>query len=202
MNIAVGLVIATAVFLLLLVVVLVRGKSLASESERKGRALVKYGGLILSMFYCCALFWFGCTYALAWMHGNRDPWLDIPTMERYTSRTPMEDKLPVNLEGCVVVYYRYNCRTCHDIYEDLEKALQGESNVYHVCTRSEQGEKLRETYEVPEVPYGIYIPRNEGESVVKVPLSRTDENGSTALDKQNLKILLDNVKAVTMTSDQ
>lgn len=203
MNIAIGLAIATAFFVLLLFLVFIQGKIIAKKNENTGRSVAKYGGIAITAIYCCMLFWLGSIYGLAWMHGNRDPWLDIASMEKCTMNTPIESKLPVDLSGCIIVVYRYDCSSCHDIYHDLANALRNERNVYYVCSRSEQGLKLRESYDIPEVPYGIYIPKDENETLTRVSLSKMtgDSEGKHAvLDEYKLDILLRGAHGLSITA--
>lgn len=189
MNIVVGVAIATILFISMLVLLLIYGKLIAKNKESKARKFVQYGGIGITCLYCFVLLGLGSIYATSYIHGNQDPWLDIVTMEKYNATTPIENKLPQNLNGCTLIIYRYDCPSCHDIHADLVDKLKNQNKVYYVCSRSEQGKQIVEEYNVPEVPYGIYIPKSDNETLTRVSLSKSGSDGTQVVDDYNLNRL-------------
>lgn len=99
----------------------------------------------------------------------------------------VEDEVPDDVSGCLIVYYKLGCPDCEAIYDDLKTRLEGRKNVYRVATRSKQGKALREQYPVPEVPSGVYVTK-DGTPVIEV-LYKT-KNGKTTIDEEGLTLLL------------
>lgn len=78
-------------------------------------------------------------------------------MNRHTKLSPEESELPDDLSNTIIIYFKYGCPDCEAIFKDEKRALKNTPNVYWVSTRSKQGKKLLKTYEVLEVPAGVYI---------------------------------------------
>lgn len=109
------------------------------------------------------------------------------------NNSPKESKLPDNIEGAIIIYYRFDCPDCSAIYNDLANAVANNSNIYWISSRSEAGKSLLEKYPVDEVPTGIYIRHdtyNGNVTFTKYELFTTDENGNTILDTSAIDRLL------------
>lgn len=69
------------------------------------------------------------------------------------------ESLPENLQGCIIIYFKYGCSDCGRIHDDLLEYVETNNvqNIYFVSTRSEKGKQLLETYPVMSVPTGVYV---------------------------------------------
>lgn len=114
-------------------------------------------------------------------HGLYDYELTVPQLITGLRYSPEEDTLPEDLSDSLIIYYRFTCDDCEDIYDDLRQSFLGYENVYWISTRSPQGEALREIYPVEQVPTGIYID-DEGIPHRYLLMTRTEEG--TFLDTE------------------
>lgn len=108
--------------------------------------------------------------------------------------SPKEDKLPDDLTGCIIIYYKFGCPDCEAIYTELKEKLSDKPNVYWIASRSIQGKKLLGSYPVEKVPTGVYIyknPNKNATSFVQKQLYEKDENNNTILVNDNLNRLLE-----------
>lgn len=133
------------------------------------------------------------------MYTNDTP---LPRVEISIKNSPIEDTIPDDLDGSIIIYYRFGCTDCEAIYTDLSKSISGKNNIYWVSTESKQGKELIKTYPVNSVPSGIYIysDKQNGNSYVQKPLYKTSENAKNhenaiysndvVLDKTALERLL------------
>lgn len=164
------------------------------KNDVRTRRLAAISCSIVGGIYCITMSWLGLLYFNSMTHGNDDPWLDIGTMAKYTANTHAEDKLPANLKGSVLIFFRFDCGSCHDTHAELTKLVSGYDNIYYVSSRSEKGAELRDKYLVTEVPSAIYIPVDPDETPTVEPLSTTETlpGGSnvTVVDKEKLNIIL------------
>lgn len=91
------------------------------------------------------------------------------------------ETLPENLNGSILIYYRYDCKDCQAIHDDLMTYLSNEdmSKIYFVSTRSEKGKTLvQDIYYVNEVPTAVYIynePINDMTYVAGTLYTKTDD---------------------------
>lgn len=133
-------------------------------------------------------------YKTAVKHGAYTDDMTVKTMYDGIKYSPIESKLPDNLEGCIVLYYRFDCPDCHAVYNDLSAAVKDKDSIYWVSTRSEQGKALLAQYPVNEVPSGIYFRKNtysDALTYTKKVLYTTDSSENTVLYKDNLNRLLE-----------
>ena len=108
--------------------------------------------------------------------------------------SPSESELPDNLNGCIIIYYKFGCPDCEAVYDELKDKLSDKPNVYWASSRSKQGKKLLEKYPVEKVPTGIYIYKNPEQNAtdfVQKQLYEKDENNNTILQEDNLNRLLE-----------
>lgn len=71
--------------------------------------------------------------------------------------TDESNDLPENLNGSIIVYFKYGCKDCYKIHNEIESMLTDSAGIYFVSTKSNRGEELLENYPVPEVPAAVYI---------------------------------------------
>lgn len=121
-------------------------------------------------------------------HGLYDYELTVPQLITGLRYSPEEDTLPEDLSDSLIIYYRFTCDDCEEIYDDLRQSFLGYNNVYWISTRSEQGKALRKLYPVEQVPTGIYID-NENIPHRYLLMTRTDE--ATVLDTEVVDRLKD-----------
>ena len=93
-------------------------------------------------------------------HGLYTTNLTLYQLYHSIDNTPIEDKLPDNLSGAIILFYRFGCTDCEAIYNDLAEYVTDADNVYWVSTRSKQGQELRAKYPIESVPTGIYISKD------------------------------------------
>lgn len=97
------------------------------------------------------------TIMTASSHGMYQNNLSWKTITESIQTTPKEDKLPENLTGCIILYYRFGCSDCEAVYPAMSEFFDEYDDVYWISTRSKQGKTLLETYPVSHVPTGVYI---------------------------------------------
>lgn len=130
----------------------------------------------------------------AYRHGMYDFNISFHNMLTHVKSSPVEDKLPSDLQQCIIIYYKFGCADCESIYTDLKTSIQDEENIYWVSSRSKQGKKLRELYPIDAVPTGVYIYSDSTASApryIKKTLYERDDAGSVHLHKINLERLLE-----------
>lgn len=121
-------------------------------------------------------------------HGMYNTNITFKNMIQHTKLSPVEDILPSDIAGCIIVYYKFGCKDCESVYENLKKEINGENNIYWVSSRSKQGKKLLALYPVDVVPSGVYIYNTSTHYIKKVLYERNGENVVLKID--NLKRLL------------
>lgn len=119
--------------------------------------------------------------------------MSMSELKDLINNSPKESKLPDNIEGAIIIYYRFDCPDCKAIYNDLSQAVADNSNIYWISSRSETGKALLDKYPVDEVPTGIYIRHdtyNGNVTFTKYELATTDEDGNIILNKSAIDRLL------------
>lgn len=77
--------------------------------------------------------------------------------------------------GDVVIYYRFGCKDCEQIYDELKKDVEDSGiNVVWIATRTSNGKALLEYYPVKEVPTLILI-KKSGEYEEYKPYTLNDK---------------------------
>lgn len=124
------------------------------------------------------------TFSTAQSHGMYTNDMPFPKVELSIKNSPVEDTIPDDLDGSIIIYYRFGCIDCEAIYDDLSEIISGKDDIYWVSTESEQGKELMKTYPVDSVPSGIYIynDKQNGNTYVKKPLYKTSENAKNHED--------------------
>lgn len=148
------------------------------------------------MFACIAFIagaWSYIEYNMALARGMKDKNTSARSVIASNMYTPFEDKLPNDLTGSVIIYYKYGCPDCEAVYPALSKRLSDTNNVYWISTEGDQGKLLLQLYPVDEVPSGIYIRNkdyNQSITYTSKQLYTTDETGNVVLDEDALDRLL------------
>ena len=129
-------------------------------------------------------------------HGMHTNDMSLPKTITSVMNSPSEDNLPENkdeLKGCIIIYYKFGCPDCEDIYTDLKNALNGHDKIYWVSTESTQGKELLKEYPVSDVPTGVYIRKNSYSSALKFTKKclYTKTDGKTVLDTKGLNRLFE-----------
>lgn len=128
------------------------------------------------------------------LHGMYDFNISFKNMLIHIKSSPVEDKLPSNLQQCIIIYYKFGCKDCEGIYKELQGSIKDTQNIYWVSTRSNQGKKLRELYPIDAVPTGVYIYSDSTSSAphfIKKILYERDNTELIHLNKTNLERLLE-----------
>jgi hypothetical protein len=108
--------------------------------------------------------------------------------------SPIEDELPENLTGYIVIYYRFDCPDCHAVYDELSEQVKDNDKVCWISSRSTQGKALLASYPVDEVPSGIYFREytyGGALTYTKKRLYTTDDDGNTILSSNGINRLLE-----------
>lgn len=131
-------------------------------------------------------------FTTAYEHGYRDyTKYTVNEIIYSVQKSPEEDTLPNKLENITVIYYRFGCNDCNQSYDQLSAYFENVSDVYWVATRSKQGQKLRETFPVENVPTAIFI-TNENTAVNFELTTTSTVNNKTiiTLNTENIQKLL------------
>lgn len=132
-------------------------------------------------FICiCAVVYTIIIFNTAQSHGMRTSNMTISETKLSIEKSPVEDILPENINGSIIIYYRFGCTDCEAIYADLSKSISDKDNIYWVSTESDQGKELMKSYPIDSVPSGIYIynSKQNNNTYVQKPLYKTSENAS------------------------
>lgn len=110
------------------------------------------------------IIWSG--FFVAHQHGLYTTNINTIDMFKGILYSPIESTLPENIDGSIIIYYRFGCSDCETVYNELSNAVKDKENIYWISTESEQGKKLLETYPVDSVPTGIYIRNDKYENAL------------------------------------
>lgn len=131
------------------------------------------------------------SYNIATKHGLYTTDLTINQLYNGIKNTPVEDKLPEDTSGCIILFYKFGCKDCEAIYNELLEYTKNKPKIYWVSSRSEQGKALLENYPIESVPTGIYIHTNSDKTrYTKKSLYYTSNSGDILLDKTAIDRLL------------
>lgn len=113
--------------------------------------------------------------------------------------SPVENTLPEDKTSKIILYYKFGCKDCEAIYQELYLHTKDIPDIYWIATRSEQGINLRKQYPIKNVPSGIAV-NHTGNTLTKV-LYRKNRN-QTTLDTDNLSELIRFQKGGTTWKNQ
>lgn len=133
------------------------------KPEQKKRILCTMIQIILATGIICSAFVTIVmlqTQVIAQKHGMYQTHMPYASVLTGIEHTPEESTLPkdqTQLANSLIIYYKFGCEDCEAVYFDLQESLPDNANIYWVSTRSEQGQELRKTYPVSNVPTIAYI---------------------------------------------
>lgn len=104
----------------------------------------------------------------------------ISEINKHISQSPTEDNLPDNLDGAIIIYYKFACEDCENLYNDLITAANQSDKCYFVATGSETGQALLAEYPVTEVPSGVYIQDSQNAPYIAYALYKKQNDNDTA----------------------
>ena len=185
--------IMTAIIITIMAVTIIQFKKGYETKHKRISKIILVTAAVCAISSFVLMLTLNISYSIALKHGAYTKDMTIATMYDGISHTPVEDKLPEDLDGCIVVFYRFDCPDCKAIYEDLMAASANVENIYFVSSRSEQGSALIEQYPVPEVPYGIYLRRytyNGALNYTRKKLFYIDENNTSVFNEANFNRLI------------
>lgn len=107
---------------------------------------------------------------------------------KHIHKSPIEDQVPEDLHGKLIVYYRFGCPDCSAVYPELTERLKELTDVYWISTRSAQGKELIAKYPVDEVPSVLYV-KYDGTYSTAIIYKKNEEKQSY-LDKSTLEDFL------------
>lgn len=152
---------------IILIILTVKKQKITNKTEHKNHNEIN---VISLLPFVCVLFVsiafttttiIGCCRGFA--HGMKSLDIDIPQMFNSIKLSPSEDTLPENLDDSIIIYYRFGCKDCEAIYDDISRFTDQMDNTYYVCIDSEQGKKLLKEFPVEEVPSAIYVRKNKND---------------------------------------
>lgn len=160
----------------------------------KSRKLEKILAATLAVLFLLYM----ATAVMAYMHGA-----DMESLQKFgilrtiraIQNSPVTDR-SVNLDqqGNILIYYRFGCRDCEAVYDELKTEVEEKENIYWVASRQSEGQKLLQKYTVSEVPTGVVI-QKEGMYISHVLCNfvydRQDGTGSVRLDTHALNRLVE-----------
>lgn len=194
-NLNLGVLLAISGFLILAFLLL----SIALTLHDQKQKIRKWSHLILRWFLAIGLTCFVLLFTInlnlwttAKQHGCDKPYAyTLQELQAGIQYSPIEDKLPEDLTNTLIIYYRFRCHDCEQIYQELTRKVNGIANVYWVASRSKSGKDLRETYPITSTPTGVYVKSDK--TAVTLTLFQS-ENDQTYLDEEHLSALLDLLK--------
>lgn len=117
-------------------------------------------GLTVAISMCVALCLAGCALRVAAVLHGMPPQESMPVLDmvRHVVSTPMESDPPyADVNGHLILYYRFDCPDCEAVYPALQDAFRGQDRVLWIATRSMRGEELAARYPVASVPSAVYV---------------------------------------------
>lgn len=128
----------------------------------------------------------------------KKPWLNQTYGSYKTNRKlSFTQRLPKqNQRNILIMLYRFNCPTCHDIRPAFEQRINKnklQNSTYYVESRSPLGHKLVKKYNIKVVPELIYIDQH-GQALVSPMFTTHDKHGKSKLNKESLDYYMKLVK--------
>lgn len=127
------------------------------------------------------------TVNLAKDHGMYQNHMTWESMISHIEQSPTEDRLPKDLSDTIILYYKFGCEDCENVYTEIQNTFLQNKDIYWISTRSEQGKILRKIYPIAEVPTGVYITKDLKPVVCK--LYKKTQN-KVIFHEENAQLLL------------
>lgn len=166
----------------------------------------KTGSIIATCVLLLALIGVLTTTIIAKQHGCTTLNLPLNRLCKYITTTPRADKLPDDLSGSIIIFYRFDCPDCSDIYDTIRTHIDSYvqehiseyddvdyEHIYYIPTRSEQGKELISKFHITSVPTGVYVYENFDEDdpvFVQKTLDIKTSDETSILDTDALDRLL------------
>lgn len=100
--------------------------------------------------------------------GTMKQGMTLAQILRTNKISPVQDDLSDGIDKTILVFYRYGCPDCADVYDQLRPYVNGKG-IRWVSTRSTEGKELVQEFGVAEVPSAVYVrDREKGENVYEV----------------------------------
>lgn len=192
-----GAIIALAIIIIAIIIasvtVVLSKKGMVPDKLKKLPKIVCIVLITVSLFIGLFTLIITMKYKTAVKRGAFTDDMTVKTMYEGIRYSPIEDELPEDLKGSIIIYYRFDCPDCHAIYEDLCKAVEGRDKVYWISSRSKQGKALLANYPVSEVPSAIYFREYTygGALTYTKKVLYTTENGNAVLSKNGIERLIE-----------
>lgn len=141
---------------------------------------------------CLSLIGSTCLYAVGVSHGASTVKMPITAMITGISKSHTKDTLPDDTKGSIIILYKFGCPDCEAVYEDLSEMLK-DRDVYWIASTDDDYKNLVETFNIEEVPTGLYMRQNDLNSSVqatKYILYITDRNGNSIIDTESVERLM------------
>lgn len=180
-----------ALLLSILCVILFSALSIYAFKKRQHAVIrIIWFALLLwsTLYFTC----FTITTITAYRHGCRDINNEsVKSCQDKIKHTPIEDKLPKDLNNTILFFYRFDCSDCYAMEKSTIQLIKDLSNdypnikTYRIATRSKQGKKFRKDYlPIPSVPSIVYISKDNQ----LYYLSLMDSKSKT-LNQESIKLL-------------
>lgn len=129
------------------------------------------------------------TYTIAKEHGygENNETMHINHVWQSIDLSPVEDILPENLDGTLIIYYKFGCPDCEAVDDEIYEQTKNLQNIYWIATRSKTGSQLLKEYPVTKVPAGVFI-KSSKSFITRTLYDRIDDE--THLNKEGLNELI------------
>lgn len=165
----------------------------AAAKQAKGRIpamLLSICMMTIIMLSAMGIYGLLDTIRVAKQHGFADSLgaIRADNMWEIIDRTPVNDSIPEDRNGCIFLFYRFGCADCDATYQDIIDATSGLDNVYWIATRTKEGKAFAEELDVDVVPKGVYVQKDG--TVLLFTLYKRLGNGDTVINEDSLANLL------------
>lgn len=106
----------------------------------------------------------------------------VVTVIMALTSVPKADKLPDDLSGCIIIFYKDSCPDCQATMDQIRTAFKDTKDVFFLDSRSETGKEIRDRYPIHEVPSAIYIHTADDNYTMYVLYKKTEEGAVTDFD--------------------
>ena len=89
------------------------------------------------------------------------------------------ERIPDDLSGCIIVFYKDTCPDCQATMAEIREALKGTNDVFFLDSQSETGKEIRNQYPIHEVPSAIYVHTADDNYTMYILYEKTDQGTVT-----------------------
>lgn len=90
----------------------------------------------------------------------------------------------------IIIYYKFGCKDCEEIYQELKSDVKGLENIHWISTESENGLKLLNDYPVEQVPMLVFVKDNYYIFADPCKVYQSDEDTTITYNPNALSSLL------------